>query len=38
MLLLQGCDKAQSHALLEQAGGNLRTALTLAEESKAAAQ
>jgi N-acetylmuramic acid 6-phosphate etherase len=38
MLLLQGCDKAQAHALLEQAGGNLRTALTLAEQAKDAAQ
>jgi len=38
MLLLQGCDKEQAHALLSQAGGNLRAALTLAEEAKAAAQ
>jgi N-acetylmuramic acid 6-phosphate etherase len=38
MLLLQGCDKEQAHALLNQAGGNLRAALTLAEDAKAAAQ
>ena len=38
MLLLQGCDKTQARALLDQAGGNLRTALTLAEEAKDAAQ
>ena len=35
---LQGCDKEQAHALLNQAGGNLRAALMLAEEAKAAAQ
>jgi N-acetylmuramic acid 6-phosphate etherase len=38
MLLLQGCDKEQAHALLDQAGGNLRGALTLAELAKDAAQ
>jgi N-acetylmuramic acid 6-phosphate etherase len=38
MLLLQGCDKAQAQALLDQAGGNLRGALTLAEQAKDAAQ
>jgi N-acetylmuramic acid 6-phosphate etherase len=36
MLLLQGCSKEQAHALLKQAGGNLRTALTLADEVKTA--
>jgi N-acetylmuramic acid 6-phosphate etherase len=36
MLLLQGCSKEQAHALLEQAGGNLRSALTLADETKIA--
>jgi N-acetylmuramic acid 6-phosphate etherase len=38
MLLLQGCEKAQAQALLNQAGGNLRAALTLAEQAKDAAQ
>jgi N-acetylmuramic acid 6-phosphate etherase len=36
MLLLQGCSKERAHALLKQAGGNLRTALTLADEVKTA--
>jgi len=34
MLLLQGCSKEQAQALLQQAGDNLRAALTLAEEAK----
>jgi N-acetylmuramic acid 6-phosphate etherase len=34
MLLLQGCDKEKARALLELAGGNLRTALTLADDVK----
>jgi N-acetylmuramic acid 6-phosphate etherase len=38
MLLLQDCSKEQAHALLKQAGGNLRAALTLAERSKSARQ
>jgi N-acetylmuramic acid 6-phosphate etherase len=38
MLLLQGCSKEEADALLKRAGGNLRAALTLAEEAKAAAQ
>jgi N-acetylmuramic acid 6-phosphate etherase len=36
MLLLQGCSKEQAHTLLKQAGGNLRAALTLADEVKPA--
>ncbi len=36
MLLLQGCSKDQAHTLLNQAGGNLRAALTLADEAKIA--
>jgi N-acetylmuramic acid 6-phosphate etherase len=36
MLLLRGCSKEQAHALLKQAGGNLRIALTLADEVKTA--
>jgi N-acetylmuramic acid 6-phosphate etherase len=36
MLLLQGCSKEQAHALLNRAGGNLRAALTLADEAKIA--
>jgi N-acetylmuramic acid 6-phosphate etherase len=36
MLLLQGCSKEQAHTLLNQAGGNLRAALTLADEAKIA--
>lgn len=38
MLLLQGCSKEQAHALLKEAGGNLRTALTLADGAKIAPQ
>jgi N-acetylmuramic acid 6-phosphate etherase len=38
MLLLQGCSKEQAQALLRQAGGNLRAALTLADETKIAPQ
>lgn len=38
MLLLQGCSKKQAHALLLKAGGNLRAALTLADEEKIAQQ
>jgi N-acetylmuramic acid 6-phosphate etherase len=34
MLLLQGSSKEQAHALLKQSGGNLRAALTLAEDAK----
>jgi N-acetylmuramic acid 6-phosphate etherase len=38
MLLLQGCSKQQADALLKRAGGNLRAALTLADEVKTAAR
>ena len=38
MLLLQGCSKEQAHALLKQAGGNLRAALTLTDKAKIAPQ
>jgi N-acetylmuramic acid 6-phosphate etherase len=38
MLLLQGCSKSRADALLKQAGGNLRAALTLADETKIAPQ
>jgi N-acetylmuramic acid 6-phosphate etherase len=38
MLLLHGCCKEQAHALLQQAGGNLRAALILADEAKIASQ
>lgn len=38
MLLLHGCCKEQAHALLKQAGGNLRAALILADEAKIASQ
>ncbi|HEX3506540.1 MAG TPA: N-acetylmuramic acid 6-phosphate etherase [Xanthobacteraceae bacterium] len=36
MLLLQGCSKERAQALLKQAGGNLRAALTLADETNIA--